>query len=169
MDAWAIGAAVVGAAMSILIFIQDIRGRWVHLLPLVALFGAGLLFRLRVHGSAMWPELAANAGFVTVIMVLVWALFRVKDGGKLIGEKLGLGDVLMFYAIATWLDSIGFMFFYVTSMLIILVGVLIYQRMGKAGKDYPIPLAGLMALYLVFYVPGYYLLVPGSLFLVAGS
>lgn len=160
MPEWAYIPAGIGALACLLLLIQDLRGRWVHLLPLAVLFAAGLVFRGLWAGNAMWLEFAVNAGFVTVVVVLVGLVFRLKGGGGFINKKLGLGDVLMLYAVATWLDPPGFALFYVSSLLLILLGMLILMNRKSYNKEYPIPLAGLMAAYLLVYAPLYWYFAP---------
>jgi hypothetical protein len=147
-------AVILGAVACIVIFIQDIRGRWVHLLPLLLLLVSGLVFRLRLEGSAIWMDLAVNGGFIAAVLGMAWLFFKLRGKtGKFIDEQIGLGDVIMFLAVATWLDSLGFILFFVSGLLLVLALVLALQVLGRLKPQFTVPLAGLLAGYLLAFCP----------------
>ncbi|MEM7035863.1 MAG: hypothetical protein AAF570_02715 [Bacteroidota bacterium] len=145
-----------GLGACLLILVQDLRARWVHVVPLVLLLASGLVFRRLHDGAETWPGFGANVMFVVVILAVVALYFRLKDGGKFLDEKLGLGDVVMLFAVAAWLDPLGFVLYYVSGMLVILAGVSLFLAVKGVGKEYPVPLAGLLAGYLAVFGPVYY-------------
>lgn len=151
-------ALILGALACIIICYQDLRNRWVHIVPLLVLLGSGLIFRWRLEGTAMWQDLVANVVFILLVLGLAWLIFKLrKRPGKFIDEQIGLGDVVMFLSVATWLDTLGFICFFVSGLLLVLILVLILQAFNKLKPQFTIPLAGLLAAYLLLFTPIWWL------------
>lgn len=143
----------------LIIFIQDLKGRWIQLFTVLGLFGCGIGFRL-VHGdTVIFRELLETSVFVTLILVLTWLVLRLRNGNtKFIDAQIGLGDILMFYAVGTWFDPLGYALYFVSGIVLVLLVTLALLGVGKLKKEFPIPLAGLLAAYLIVFAPFYWLL-----------
>ncbi len=146
----------IGAILCVILLIQDLRGRWIHVYPVIALFLLGLVFRWIQSGPDMWMEVLATAIFISLILGLTWAVMKLRGkAGRFLDEKLGLGDVIMFYAVAGWFDPFGYALFFVSGILLVLIFIIALMITKRIQKDYPIPLAGLLAGYLLIFFPAY--------------
>lgn len=139
--AWS--GVALGMLCCLVVLVQDLRGRWVHLLPLGGIALGGLLFHFTVVGTTTWMHLGINFGMLTILLSVVWGFFKWR--GKAMKEMIGAGDIVLLYALAVWLDPAGFWLFYIVGMWMVLISVLIGRAAGLFRKDYPIPLAGLLA------------------------
>ena len=135
-------------AVLLLIFVQDIKERSVYwfLFPVLMLLFLGL--RL-VQGGAI-TELRQstfiNIGFLVFQFIIVSAYFSVKNKGwiNLTTGLLGWGDVLFLLTLCFYLSVLNFLFFYITSLVLVLMIWLVWQFLVK-GTGKQVPLAGLQA------------------------
>lgn len=146
----------IGGLICLVIFIQDLKGRWIHLLTVLALFAVGLSFRLLGNDTDVLLDLLGTFSFVSVVLGLTWLVLRIRKGkAKFIDGQIGLGDILMFYAVGSWFDPFGYALFFVSGIVLVLIVVLALLAAKKLGDDFPIPLAGLLAAYLLIFAPIY--------------
>lgn len=153
-----IAAALValGGAICMVLLVQDLRRREVHVLPLVALGVAGLAYGWLDLGPGMWRQLLVNAGFVLLVLGLMWVVMKVRrPGRRILDAQLGTGDVALFFTVVGWLDPLGYVMWFVTGLVLVVLGVLAWATLGRWRADAPIPLAGLLAGYLVVFWPVY--------------
>jgi hypothetical protein len=142
-------------ALLALIFFQDIRSRSVLgvLFPcLVMLFmGLGLL-QHRLYADT-WQAVLINIGFLVIQFLVVSAYFSIKNAHwiNITTGLLGWGDILFLLSIAFYMSVLNFLFFYVASLVGVLLSWLAWQA-RSAGKDKHIPLAGLQALLLGLFL-----------------
>lgn len=147
-------ALVVGLASCLVICWQDIRQRWVHLLPLLLLGCTGFVFKVAQPFPIWTRELAANWIFLIMILGVAWVYMRIRHGNApFFNYQIGWGDVVFLAAAATWLSPLGFVLYFVTGSLILLLTVLILVALGSVHRQWPIPLAGMLSLYLILYWP----------------
>lgn len=130
-------------ALLLLIFAQDLRSRSVYwfLFPVLT----ALFMLLTFSHAYAWPTVLINIGFLLLQFLLVSVYFSVKRGRRvnITAGLLGWGDLLFLLSIAFYLSVLNFLFFYIASLLFVLL---------FAAKRYKhIPLAGLQALlFLIF-------------------
>ncbi len=148
MIAWVLW--VVGGLSCLLIAYEDIRSRTVSVVWLVAFGLAGLGFQL-AYSQPLW-DIAWNLVLLGFIIGIILLFYRLK-GQKVMDRALGWGDVVMLIGLAMWFDTAGFLGFYVVSTLLISFIFLTLRAFKRIPKDYPIPLAGFMAIMWLIYFP----------------
>ena len=152
---------IITLAVLLVIFLQDISSRSVYwiLFPLLT----GLFIGIRLISQTLnWDagqSLIINLGFLSLQFLLVSAWFSFKSGKwiNITAQLLGWGDVLFLVSIAFYLSVLNFLFFYMISLVGVLVVWLIWQSIaGKTQKH--IPLAGFQAiLFMMFLANGWWL------------
>jgi len=120
--------------------------------PVLFLF-LGILHSISQNAvSEIWRPSAINIGFLLLQIVLLSVYFSLKNKRftNLTDGLLGLGDILFLLSITVYLSVLNFLFFYIVSLVLVLVTWLIRQSISaKQSKE--IPLAGLQALiFLIF-------------------
>lgn len=136
-------------ALLALIFFQDIRGRsvlWVLFPVLVGLLITLNLAQHRLFTDARYAVLI-NIGFLLLQFLIVSVYFSIKNAHwiNMTKDLLGWGDILFLFSIAFYLSVLSFLFFYLASLMCVLVSWLAWQALSPV-KDKHIPLAGLQAL-----------------------
>lgn len=140
------------ATLACLVFIwwQDLRYRAVYWVcfPILAV----LLFMLKYKYTGLNPILV-DAGYATSFLLtqlfVLWIYFSIKNKRivNLTENYLGWGDILFLISIVFYLSPVNYVFFYVLSLILVLLYVII--KAGLASKeDKHIPLAGLQAALL---------------------
>lgn len=138
---------------------QDFKSReitvWLFpLLLLVALFHPQLnLIPLPIFEESKdfgvypaLPQLLANISIIVVMLGVSWVYFKLIRKQP-IAEKIGVGDVLMFFAIIPLYEPLGFLF---TIQLSAVAGILVYLIFRNKLNN--IPLAGIMAVLILTQV-----------------
>lgn len=133
----------------LLIFYQDIKYRAVtwYLFPWLALSLVSVSQRFELQNSLI------NAGFVLSVFIILSIWFSLKDGKivNLFERHIGLGDLLFLISISAYFSIPAFFFFYLLSLVLIVIGHIIYT-ISKRSKPETIPLAGLQSLFLLSYL-----------------
>jgi hypothetical protein len=146
----------MAAIACIVLFFQDLRKRAIHIVPLILLGLGGFGYHLQNSGTNLWMEIFVNLGYVTLVLVVMTLILRLRSSsGRILNKKIGLGDILFFYVVALAFDPLGYTLWFVTGLITVLLGVLAWMILGKWRSDAPIPLAGLLAGYLLVYFPVY--------------
>lgn len=145
------------AALLITVWAQDMRTRSVSwpVFPLLALCGLGLQWGPGYPPSEVLMPVSVSLLFLVVQFALVKLYFTLKRGKKVVlaDSLIGWGDIAFMACTAFMLPVLTFILFYMVSLLLILVGWLLYARIRKAGGNH-IPLAGLQALLLLLLLAG---------------
>ncbi len=133
------------------IFFQDLKDRAVswYFFPLLFLFT--FLLRLqKIDITSCLLDCGLNMLFVIVQLVMVWGYFSVKSRKfvNITKDYLGIGDILFLLAITPLFSPVVFVLFYVTSLLVIVISIILI-RLVKANKNDYIPLAGLQSALLI--------------------
>ncbi|MEM0998352.1 MAG: prepilin peptidase [Bacteroidota bacterium] len=149
-------AIILGSAAAVVIAYQDLRQRIVRLIPVLVVFVAGIVFAYGHRTPGQLLNLGINAGLVTGILLMAGLILRLLKLPGFINRRIGLGDVLLFYAIAPWLPPLGFALFLPSGMVILLTGVLLLMLSGRLAHDQPLPIAGGMTTCALIFVPLYY-------------
>lgn len=132
-----------------MIFFQDVKSRSVYWILFPVLTGLLLLLHFFQSNGLVWSwqSVAFNSTFFLGQLVLVTVYFSIRNK-KLINvtnELLGIGDVLFILCIAFYLSIFNFLFFYIASLIAVLLFWLLWQSVSRE-KHKHIPLAGLQAL-----------------------
>ncbi len=138
-----------------MIFWEDLRSRMVHWFwfPLLVTGFVVLRFFQGESLRAMTSSISVSMGFIAVQLLLVslYFSFKSKRWINITDGMLGWGDVLLLVSLAFYFALPALVAFYISSLLIILVGWLIYQRIWQHPAKL-IPLAGLQAIALLLLV-----------------
>ncbi|CAN5433786.1 general secretion pathway protein [soil metagenome] len=133
----------------LLIFIQDWKNRAVFwfFFPLLAVSLFFLNYLTHTGTEGIWQPSLINIGFLTIQLLLVTAYFSIKAKRpvNITRNLLGLGDILFLWSIAFYLSVLNFLFFYIASLVCVLLFWMFYQLIASK-KDKQIPLAGIQAL-----------------------
>lgn len=139
----------------LLIFIQDLRSRAVYwfLFPILVVL---LLLTRHIHNDSIAlirQSTVINITFLLIQLFLVTIYFSFKNKRfvNVVGKMLGLGDVLFLLSIAFYLSTLNFLFFYMSSLIIVLIFWLLWQLLSvKKSKE--IPLAGMQAIIFILFL-----------------
>jgi len=141
----------------VIIFLQDMADRSVYwfLFVILTILLAGLHLMLIRGMVELWRSFSFNLGFLLLQMALLTAYFSLKQK-KLVNitsELLGLGDVLFLLSIIFYLSVLNFLFFYIASLVCVLL-VWIFGQIITKKKNTQIPLAGLQAILFSLFLAG---------------
>jgi hypothetical protein len=138
-----------------LVFIQDMMSRAVYwiLFPVLTVLFILLRILQHQHIAELWQPVLFNIGFLFIQMLTVsaWFSFKNRRWVNVAAQFIGWGDILLLTAIAFYLSVLNFLFFYIASLIIVLLIWLIGQAIFKI-KNKHIPLAGLQALTFALYL-----------------
>ncbi|MGN6640301.1 MAG: hypothetical protein ACTHJ8_15435 [Mucilaginibacter sp.] len=138
------------------IFFQDVRSRSVYvvLLAALALLLSVAHYLREPDFSSLWLPALINMTFVALQFLLLTVYFSVrrhKMTNILKAQMIGPGDWLFFLSTALYLSVANFLFFYIISLLCVLLGWLLWNGFSPKSSKY-IPLAGLQALIFIFFL-----------------
>lgn len=128
---------------------QDFKERqvFVFLLPLVA-FLLGVLHFLQIpYWSIFLYHCSFNSLLVTTVVALLFLYTRWIAKKAFLGQSIGLGDILFFYALAVGFPPLFFIIIFVGSLLF---SLLMYRVIKHHLQEKTVPLAGLMGLFVIF-------------------
>ena len=143
-------ALVIGLICIIVcIFCQDLRQRAVYLLLFPLLFVVSYFYVKNELTPFDWK---VNGAFVLLQLLVLWVYFSIKEKRTInyINKYLGLGDILFFIVLVLWFTPVNFILFFVGSLIITLIGTIIFKP--KSITSYKIPLAGIHALFLALVI-----------------
>jgi len=129
---------------------QDFKERmvWAFLFPLLALSG-GYLFFLKTDLLFFITAVGINLTIVAFMVGVIACISKFVLQKKLFSEVLGLGDILLFIALAVSFPTLSFLNFFVFSVLFTYVISKLLKLAIRNYKD-SVPLAGGMSLFLSF-------------------
>ena len=141
-------------AVLLLVFVQDMRSRSVHWVLFPILMASFIAMRFMQHQllTAIWQPVLVNILFLVFQLLVVSAYFSLIQR-KLVNithSILGWGDILFLLSVAFYLSVINFLFFYVASLIVIVLIWFSWQLISKQ-KGKHVPLAGLQALLFVLF------------------
>lgn len=132
----------------IFILYQDIRYRAVYWLcfPATAIL-LGILKVSQTSFSVFLTDMSYSMVFLLVQLLLLSAYFSIKNKAwiNLTKAHLGWGDILFLFAIAFYFSPINFVLFYIISLILVLLFVVVQILSLKEKSSKYIPLAGLQA------------------------
>lgn len=145
----------------LVILYQDVKERMVYwfLFPLVALV-SGILFYNSTLPELFVVSVLTNLLVVVflLIVVYVYARFKLKES---FNKVFGLGDVLLFLALAFSFSSVSYIVILVFSILFSLV---LHQILNFKLKEPTVPLAGYMGLFFMLVHVSYWIGITENLY-----
>jgi hypothetical protein len=137
------------------IFIQDFKTRAVYWVAFPILFTSlCILHYIKYYAfSEIWQPTLVNFAFLALQISLISLYFSIKNKRfvNIVNGLLGLGDILFLLSITAYLSALNFLFFYVISLLLVLLAWSVRQSIS-VKKNREIPLAGMQALILMVFL-----------------
>lgn len=135
-----------------LIGFQDLKSRSVFwfLFPLVGICMA-ILFLKTTSYPVYGLNVGVNLGIVGFVLGILYTYTKLKLKLNFWKEAFGLGDALFFIAFAVSFPMVSFLVLFVGALLFSLVIGFFFQ---KQSKNYTVPLAGYMSLFLIVVFVG---------------
>lgn len=128
----------------VIVVVQDIRHRAIHVVLPVVVFVVGLLrfYLLELN----YIELAINMLFLALLMIglFLYVSFKSRQLVNPINTFIGIGDIIFFVAIIPLFYSTSYILFFSTGMVFSIVTHLLFTK----DKERHVPLAGYLSLYL---------------------
>ena len=133
---------------------EDFRYRAIHWSLLIVL--ALCLALPALQGRPLlswWSDLRSNLLFMIVQFTLAFGILMIKHGRweNPLNRFVGLGDLLFLLVLATGLSRWSFLFFYLSGLVLCLPTYLL-MRWLRPRTTATIPLAGLLSIYLGFWM-----------------
>jgi hypothetical protein len=127
-----------------MVFYQDIKERLVYwfLFPIIAIC-SGVLFYNNVIPELFKTSLIINVCFVIFLIFIVFAYSKLKLRTS-ISETFGLGDGLLFIALAFTFSSISFLVVFVFGLIFSLIMHLFLKNRSEHKN---VPLAGYLSMF----------------------
>lgn len=136
---------VLLVVLLLLVFVQDLKYRAIHIaLPLFIGILAGYVFFQR---DLDYRILIRSLLFLTLTFSALYLYLRIRRGPSFqFFENIGKGDLLYFLAVIPLFSTANYILYFISGMLFSILGFMVIQYVSKSNL---IPLAGLLALYLV--------------------
>ncbi|MFN3402674.1 MAG: hypothetical protein ACK40G_01175 [Cytophagaceae bacterium] len=134
----------------VVMFIQDIKFRAITWYLFPALMIMFSLYSINQSGIRdMMFNTSVNLGFLLLQLVLLTIYFSIKNKRFIwiTNDYLGIGDILFFVCIAFLFSPMNFIFFYLISLVVIVLGYLFMVLFRKSVST--VPLAGLQAILVI--------------------
>ncbi len=142
---------LTGGIACLWIAIQDFHKREIHVLLLGILGLSGGITRYLEWKHFFWVSFLSNVALILLLLGLVIAAYRLQGQGPVMDQKLGWGDVVLLLSLAPWMEPLSFLLFYSLCCTGLSLGFVLLWRLGRIQRDYPIPLAGFLALAFFTY------------------
>ena len=143
---WLLQIGIV-ALLAVVVW-QDFYWRAISVWLLLALIVLAVL-EANAHADFSWLQGLMNIALVTIQLLAVKLYFSVKQGKNVVftDHLMGAGDLVFFIIPCLLWGVLGFVFYYLTSLLLIAVGFLVWKK--QHNKDSSVPLAGGMAATMI--------------------
>ncbi|WP_396591869.1 hypothetical protein [Allomuricauda sp. R78024] len=129
----------------LLIFVQDLKHRAIHITLPVLVAAIGLYFFISEHRD--YTIIGYNFFFLLITFVGLY-LYLVIKNNKIINLFLsvGVGDLLFFVAVIPYFSTINYILYFITGMMFSILVFIIIKILSKTEL---VPLAGLLAIYFM--------------------
>lgn len=136
-----------------MVFLQDIKERQVYwfLFPIIVIC-SGILLYNSLSAEVFFMTLLINMLFVLILLGVVYLYSKFKLKTEL-SQTFGLGDGLLFSALAFTFSSISFITLFVFGLIFSLAIHLVLKRKSKYKT---VPLAGYMSLFFAICYVSYW-------------
>lgn len=137
-----------------MVFIQDRKDREVYwfLFPIIAM-ASGVLLYNTILPELFYITLLINIIFISILITVVFLYSKIKLKTSII-NTFGLGDSLLFIALAFTFSSISFMILFVFGLMF---SLLIHIVFKKNSRYKTVPLAGYLSLFFMIIYLSYWL------------
>ena len=140
----------------LLVFIQDMKYRAIHVLLPLGIIIIGFVFFLRETYAIVFLWHNFLFLILTCAGLYVYLLLKFKEFVNPF-KSIGLGDFLFFIAVLPYFSTSNYILYFITGMFFSIFSFLIIKTIKKTNL---VPLAGLLALYmcilrLVVYVTNF--------------
>ena len=139
---------ILFSAITVLIAYQDFTERSVMWILFPALAIIGLVLNHTDTDHLQWVHMTVNFLFIAIQLGLLWLillLFKNKPGFAL-SNKIGIGDILFFFASACFFTVEQYFLYHILSLVCALVVFVLFNTVRKVRT---IPLAGLQSILLL--------------------
>ncbi len=138
----------------IMVFIQDRKDRKVYwfLFPFIA-FASGVLLYNSILPELFYMSIIINVLFIIILIAVVFLYSKFKLRTT-ITDTFGLGDGLMFIALAFTFSSISFIILFVFGLIFSLMIHVIFKNKSRYNT---VPLAGYLSLFFMITYISYWL------------
>ncbi|WP_299242526.1 hypothetical protein [uncultured Aquimarina sp.] len=137
-----------------LVFIQDLKLRAIHILLPIFILIIGLIPYFKNEYSIIGLLYSLIFLIITFGGLYLYLSVKNKKLTNPFKKNMGLGDVLFFIAVIPFFSSYNYILFFITGMLFSILGFLVIKLIVKTDL---VPLAGLLALYLILLKIGSYI------------
>ena len=131
---------IITLILLILIFLQDWKDRSVYwlLFPLLTVLLTGERFQNPTVLAELMYSVLINVSFIAIQLVILTFYFSIKNKKwiNLTIGLLGLGDILFLLSIAFYLSVLNFLFFYIISLIGVLLIWLSWQAISRKRQKY---------------------------------
>lgn len=138
-------------SLAVIVF-QDFKQRQISWF-LIPLAFTGFVCKAVFYKNSVAHDFLFNVAFILLQLICLTVYFSVKNKKLLniMDTYLGLGDILFLVVVCTVFSPVNFILFYLFSMILTLLGVLVYNSFSRKQTN-TIPLAGSMAAMLLVLV-----------------
>jgi len=136
--------------LAIITVYQDFRHREISLVLIPVYFLCFALNQIQLTGLRFFLiNFSVNSGIILLLLLFTSGYFWMKERKfKIIDQYLGLGDVLLFFALAAAFSPVNFIVFllagFIFSIAVYLIKTIIIKRLNNT-----IPLAGCISILLI--------------------
>jgi hypothetical protein len=146
---------IIALLILLMIFLEDIRSRRVHLILFPILASCLIIIGLwrRIDLEDLLQSAWINLLFLSLILLALTAWFSLKER-RLINitrQLLGWGDILFLLCIALYFSILNYIFFYMMSLIAVVIFWSLWRLFSKKDNQH-IPLAGMQALILAIFL-----------------
>lgn len=142
------------------IFYQDMQYRAVYWIcfPVLAILLFGLKYSLTGFLNGL-TDAGYSLLFLLIQLFFLWIYFSIKNRGaiNITNDYLGWGDILFLIVITFYFSPGNYVLFYIGSLILVLIYVVLTRGSEEKKNSKHIPLAGLQAILLALLMVTDYL------------
>lgn len=130
-----------------MIFYQDLKYRQIHILLPIILLGLGMFEY--IYSKHSYTYVLQSLLFLTITLLAGYLYIIIKNKKIINPFKtiMGIGDIFFFIAVLPFFITENYILYFITGMFFSLLSFLLLKVFYK--KINTVPLAGLLALYLI--------------------
>lgn len=135
---------------------QDMKQREISWFLIPFLLSILIVKGLLSHESTIFlKDSLLNLGFVIIQLFVLTAYLSLKNKKfvNIINSYIGIGDILFFIVICTAFSPVNFVVFYMTGIILTLLGVILIKAFSKKEIK-EIPLAGAISFLMILVLAG---------------
>lgn len=129
-----------------LVFIQDLKLRAIHILLPITILIFGLISYFGKGYSVLNLLYTVSFLVITVGGLYLYLSAKNRKSTNPFKKNMGIGDLFFFISVIPFFALHNYILFFITGMLFSIIGFMIIRSVVKTDL---VPLAGLLALYLI--------------------